>query len=323
MRTTVCWQQTSVRAARCACNRAVVELTTDGGRTSHVVFRAPATLNLQTVGSDGAIASTATGKAWRTLNGGRTWQRFHSRFTVDWLDPRVGVRFRSYDVHDHGALAMLVTRDGGITWERSLDPCKRSVTFRGVADLVTPKLWWVACVGEGAAGNEDKAIFRTRDGGQDLGGRCSLRFHRLSPTGARRRFELWVSRCAQLRPERLGASDRKPRHALRLARRRHALPRRAERGASGSRLRRRRGGVQRRHRLRLPRRGQSAPARDARFRPERGRSCGAGASRASPRRRGRARRASFHRPPARGCRASRATARRRGPARPRPPCPRP
>lgn len=148
------------------CNRAVVELTTDGGRTSHVVFRAPATLSLQTVGSDGAIASTATGKAWRTLDRGRTWQRYQSRFTVDWLDPRVGVRFRSYDVRDHGALAMLVTRDGGTTWERSPGPCKRSVTFRGVADLVTPKLWWIACVGEGAAGNEDKAIFRTRDGGR-------------------------------------------------------------------------------------------------------------------------------------------------------------
>ncbi len=153
--------------ATVACNRGVIELTTDGGRTYHVVFRTPGTLDLQTVGSEGAIASTATGKAWRTLNRGRTWQRFYSRFTVDWLNPLVGVRFHSYVAHNHAALAMFVTRDGGRTWQRRRGPCnKTDAAMSASVDFVTPKLWWIVCEGEGGAGNEDKAIYRTVDGGR-------------------------------------------------------------------------------------------------------------------------------------------------------------
>ncbi len=33
-------------------------------------------------------------------------------------------------------------------------------------DFATSKLWWIVCAGEGAAGNEDKAIYRTADGGR-------------------------------------------------------------------------------------------------------------------------------------------------------------
>lgn len=153
--------------ATVACNRAVVELTTDGGRTYHVVFRAPATLDLQTVGSEGAIASTASGKAWRTLNRGRTWEQFHSRLTAEWLNPRVGVRFHSYIADNHAALALLMTLDGGRTWQRRSDPCnKTDATMSASVDFVATQLWWIVCEGEGAAGNENKAIYRTADGGR-------------------------------------------------------------------------------------------------------------------------------------------------------------
>lgn len=149
------------------CNRAVIELTTDGGRTYHVVFRTPGTLDLQTVGSEGAIASTVTGKAWRTLNRGRTWQRFYSRFTAEWLNPQVGVRFHGYIAHSRGALAMLVTHDGGRTWQRRSNPCNQTgATMSASVDFVATQLWWIVCEGEGAAGNEDKAVYRTADGGR-------------------------------------------------------------------------------------------------------------------------------------------------------------
>jgi photosystem II stability/assembly factor-like uncharacterized protein len=161
-------------AAQAPCERGAVELTTDGGRTYRIVFRMAAPVELQTVGPGAAIVSTNNGKNWRTLNGGRTWRRFTPSWPrVDptagayWLNPRVGVRFHSYTAHDHGALAMLVTHDGGRTWQRQQDPCRNpEVAFGAFADLVTAKSWWVACVGEGGAGNEDKAIYRTRDAGR-------------------------------------------------------------------------------------------------------------------------------------------------------------
>lgn len=150
------------------CKRSAVELTTDGGRTYRVVLRTKGTLGLQTLGADGAVAATEGGKTWRTLDGGRTWRRVPSAPTTDWLNPRIGVRFHAYTAHDHGKLAMLVTHDGGRTWQRQQrDPCNETdATNDAFADLVTPQVWWIACVGEGAAGNEDKAIYSTRDGGR-------------------------------------------------------------------------------------------------------------------------------------------------------------
>jgi photosystem II stability/assembly factor-like uncharacterized protein len=62
---------------------------------------------------------------------------------------------------------MFVTHDGGQKWQREHSPCERpDIAFGAAADLVTAKSWWVACVGEGGAGNENKAIYRTRNGGK-------------------------------------------------------------------------------------------------------------------------------------------------------------
>ncbi len=148
------------------CVGGAVERTSDGGRTYHVVLRTRQPVgSLQTVGPYGAIASTYGARSWRTLDAGRTWQRVPSSPHVDWLNARLGIRFRSYFVGRNGRLAMLVTRDGGHTWQRQRDPCSQAVSFNAIADLVSPKEWWVACLGQGGAGNEEKAIFRTRDGG--------------------------------------------------------------------------------------------------------------------------------------------------------------
>ena len=88
---------------------------------------------------------------------------------------------------------------------------------------------------------------------------------------ASRRYGYPEAAC--LRPGRLGAADREPRHALRLAatEERTSAPSRTSRSPE-SRLRRRRRGLPRRHRLRLPRRTSPDPRadRDARLRPHAG-----------------------------------------------------
>jgi photosystem II stability/assembly factor-like uncharacterized protein len=150
------------------CVSGAVERTSNGGRTYRVVLRTGQPIyELQTVGPFGAIASTYEdgSRNWRTLDGGRTWQRVSSKPAVDWLNPRMGIRFHSYVVGNLGELAMLVTHDGGHSWKRLHDPCRKAISFNAIADLVSRKVWWVACLGQGGAGNEEKAIFRTRDGG--------------------------------------------------------------------------------------------------------------------------------------------------------------
>jgi photosystem II stability/assembly factor-like uncharacterized protein len=148
------------------CVSGAVERTSDGGRTYHVVLRTKQPIGrLQTVGAHGALASTQGHDGWLTLDRGRTWRHVSSAPDVDWLTSRFGVSFEGYAAHNRAELALRVTRDGGRTWRRQSDPCKSAVAFAAFADLVSTKRWWVACVGQGGAGNEDKAIFRTRDGG--------------------------------------------------------------------------------------------------------------------------------------------------------------
>jgi photosystem II stability/assembly factor-like uncharacterized protein len=155
-----------VRGGIGGCVSGAVERTSDGGRTYHVVLRTRQPIGyLQTIGANGAVATTFRNDSWRTLDGGKTWQKVSPNRTVDWLNPRVGARFRSSD--SHGALTMLVTDNGGRTWQRRPDPCQKGdVAFSANADLVTPELWWVVCEGQPSAGNGDKAIYRTRNGGR-------------------------------------------------------------------------------------------------------------------------------------------------------------
>jgi photosystem II stability/assembly factor-like uncharacterized protein len=159
-----------------ACVSGAVERTSDGGRTYHVVLRTRRPVGfLQTVGANGAIATTLRDESWRTLDGGQTWRHVASKPVVEWLNPRFGIRFRSYFVHNRGRLALLVTHDGGHTWERRRDPCDQAITFNAFADPVSPQTWWVACLGQPGAGNEDKAIYRTRNAGRTwLAGAAAL-----------------------------------------------------------------------------------------------------------------------------------------------------
>jgi photosystem II stability/assembly factor-like uncharacterized protein len=158
------------------CVSGAVERTSDGGRTYHVVLRTRSPVDdLRKVGPAGAIATTVKDQTWRTLDGGRTWRRVPSQPVVYWLTAQMGVSFRSYFVHNQGRLALRVTHDGGRTWQRQPDPCEKSTAFSAAADLVTPKLWWVVCLGEPGAGNEDKAIYSTHDAGRTWrGGAATL-----------------------------------------------------------------------------------------------------------------------------------------------------
>lgn len=148
------------------CVGGAVERTSDGGRTYHVVLRTPHGIDsLQTIGRNGAIATTGNERTWRTLDGGTTWQQVPNHPVVNWLNPRLGIRFRYYMAGNVEKQVMLVTHDGGHSWGRRRNPCRKAPDFNAMVDLVSPRRWWVACLGQGAAGSEEKAILRTRDGG--------------------------------------------------------------------------------------------------------------------------------------------------------------
>lgn len=156
---------------RCAstkyqCGSGAVELTTDGGRTYRIALRTRRpVVSVQTAGPRGAIVVMYTRHAYRTLDGGRTWQPWHLRAGSSFATPRIGLGFRTYEVGNRNRLALLRTRDGGRSWVTIRKPANCFSEYPDL-DLVTPRLGWVVCAGEPGAGNEEKAVFSTRDGGR-------------------------------------------------------------------------------------------------------------------------------------------------------------
>ena len=153
------------RSRKYECGRGAVELTTDGGRTFHVVLRTGSpVLRVQTLGSTDAIA-LVHGHTWRTLDRGRTWHRWDEHpggelAYASWPTARVG--FATL-LGAHGRVSLLVTGDAGRTWKRRQGPC--SAFAAALLDFPTPRLGWLVCGGQPGAGNEEKAVFRTRDAG--------------------------------------------------------------------------------------------------------------------------------------------------------------
>jgi photosystem II stability/assembly factor-like uncharacterized protein len=149
-----------------SCRNGTVQLTANGGRSFRVLLRTRRpVVRLQTAGPSGAIAET-DGGVLRTLDGGRSWQRFRQRYGASFATARIGLGFQSHLVHNHLALALLQTSDGGRTWRRRASPCTQTVAWGALIDLVTPSLGWIVCLGQPGAGNEAKAVFRTTDGGR-------------------------------------------------------------------------------------------------------------------------------------------------------------
>lgn len=154
------------RTTKYACGSGAVELTTDGGQTWRIVLRTRRpVMSVQTAGPRGAIVVTYTKHVYRTLDRGRTWHSWHVRPGTSFATPQIGLGFRTYEVGNAIRLALLHTSDGGRSWTTVRKPTKCFSDFPDL-DLVTPRLAWVVCAGEAGAGNEEKAVFSTRDGGR-------------------------------------------------------------------------------------------------------------------------------------------------------------
>jgi photosystem II stability/assembly factor-like uncharacterized protein len=149
-----------------SCRNGTIQLTSDGGRSFRVLLRTRRrVVQVQTAGPHGAIATT-DGGGFRTLDGGRSWKRFRHRYGASFATERIGLGFRSHLARNHLALALFATSDGGQTWRRRASPCTQAVAAGALIDLVTPRLGWIVCLGQPGAGNEEKAVFRTTNGGQ-------------------------------------------------------------------------------------------------------------------------------------------------------------
>jgi photosystem II stability/assembly factor-like uncharacterized protein len=150
-----------------SCRTGTISLTADGGRTFRVVLHTRRqVLALQTAGPAAAIAELDQGHALRTLDGGRSWRPFRLRYHASFATPRVGLGFRTALVGNRLVLTLLATSDGGRSWRARASPCRQALADTALVDLVTPRLGWLVCLGEPGAGSQQKAVYRTIDGGR-------------------------------------------------------------------------------------------------------------------------------------------------------------
>jgi len=148
------------------CGTGAVELTADGGKTYQVIFRTPRPVSeLRSAGLHGALARIYSNTnysyghtVYRTLDRGRHWTKLRMRPGISFATPRIGLGFRVYEL-----ARLLHTRDGGRSWQRL--PKAGCGSTGPILDLVTPQLGWMACGGLPGAGQQEKEVFRTLDGG--------------------------------------------------------------------------------------------------------------------------------------------------------------
>jgi photosystem II stability/assembly factor-like uncharacterized protein len=140
-----------------------VSLTTDGGRTFRVVLRTRRVTGMQTFGPRGAILDLDNGRAFRSLDGGRSWARFRHRFDADFVTAEIGMGYRAGQFEF--VKGLVSTRNGGKSWQPLASPCPRFASFAAAVELVTPTLGWIVCAGQPGAGQQLKAVYRTSDGG--------------------------------------------------------------------------------------------------------------------------------------------------------------
>ena len=142
-----------------------VWLTTDGGNSFRVVLRTSTPIaGMQAFGRAGAIVDLRRPQALRTLDGGRTWRRFTHRFDADFATPKTGLGFRTGRFEF--VRGLVLTTDGGASWQRRRSPCERFVSFAAAVELVTPRLGWIVCAGQPGTGQQLKAVYRTTDAGK-------------------------------------------------------------------------------------------------------------------------------------------------------------
>lgn len=155
------------RTAKYQCGHGAVELTTNGGRSYRVVAStgSPVT-RVQTLGSQDAIA-LAGAHAWRTLDRGRNWHRWDEHpggsAELAWDSWPTARTAYGTILDSRNRVSLLVTQNAGRTWRKRRGPCQAT---GAMIDFPTAREGWLVCMGEPGAGNEEKAVFRTRDAGR-------------------------------------------------------------------------------------------------------------------------------------------------------------
>jgi photosystem II stability/assembly factor-like uncharacterized protein len=157
-----------------------VSLTTDGGRSFHVMLRRRAAVTwVDTAGTDDAWAQLdrcrrhhrgePRPQLWHSSDGGQSWHRVSTSlaWNPSFASPTRGFAVAATEGGDFATIAdtgkLLSTSNGGQSWHPASGPCRHSdgaaVSAPTVADV------WVVCTEGTGAGGQGKTVYASTNGG--------------------------------------------------------------------------------------------------------------------------------------------------------------
>jgi photosystem II stability/assembly factor-like uncharacterized protein len=151
----------------------VIELTTDGGHTWSVVYRGDLLYDVAVLDPSHAWAlagpcamGTCDVHVLFSEDGGRTWAQRSTGDLKDLSFVSANEGWGVGNVFPTGSQRLESTSDGGRTWRARPVPCPRPAAVATAVSFVSPTQGWLLCTGQMGAGNADRAIMQTTDGGR-------------------------------------------------------------------------------------------------------------------------------------------------------------
>jgi photosystem II stability/assembly factor-like uncharacterized protein len=158
------------------CAAGAISVTTDGGQTSRVLLRTPGPVSWVSVAAGGlawavvdrctSVRGCRAARLLRSDDWGRSWQRQPHVL----IAPSFGARTLGFALGSGPCepawcpgTALLGSVDAGRRWHRVQSPCPGQT--QGVSPVSSARAW-LLCAGEPGAGNQQKAIYETTNGGR-------------------------------------------------------------------------------------------------------------------------------------------------------------
>jgi photosystem II stability/assembly factor-like uncharacterized protein len=143
-----------------------IETTADGGRTWTIRYRGKGPFRVVSERGARRVWATAPRLYLRSDDRGARWRRLARRPVsgVEFGKPLVGWDVKERETFGENEAWLSKTRDGGRTWRRFRRVCRDQYGFGGLAHVAESHAW-MTCVGQPGAGQQQRAVFETRDGG--------------------------------------------------------------------------------------------------------------------------------------------------------------
>jgi len=148
------------------CGDYIIALTEDGGLHWREVYRGTDRIgHLSTIPGE-AWASTAKGLL-KSRDEGQTWEATGPGYAEPaFANDKAGWALVATEENRWNVESPIFsTSDGGKTWNRLNSPCGGGRTVPGAISLVSPTEGWVGCMSQPGAGQQDKVLYKTTDGG--------------------------------------------------------------------------------------------------------------------------------------------------------------